>query len=74
MEEISEEQQAAMALKLMDNVKQLIIDTVVEAMASQGFLRAQLDYIVNLHLNNTNSGSALQMAVKKIVSDQMGKY
>jgi len=29
---------------------------------------------VNLHLNNTNSGSTLQMAVKKIVSDQMGKY
>jgi hypothetical protein len=74
MEEISEEQQAAMALKLMDNVKQLIIDTVLEDLRAGGPVRAQLDHRIQLHINNTSGGSAMQMAVKRIVMDQMGKY
>jgi tetrahydromethanopterin S-methyltransferase subunit F len=74
MEEISEEQQAAMALKLMDNVKQLIIDTVVEDLRANGQVCAQLNHRVQLHINNTSGGSHMQMAVKRIVMDQMGKY
>jgi hypothetical protein len=74
MEEISDEQQAAMALKLMDNVKQLIIDTVLESLRANGPMCEQLDYRVQLHINNTSGGSPMQMAVKRIVMDQMGKY
>lgn len=74
MEEISEEQQAAMALKLMDNVKQLIIDTVLEDYNRGGPLKVIIDGGVINRLCETSQGSPLHTAVKKIISDQMAKY
>jgi uncharacterized protein YaiL (DUF2058 family) len=74
MEEISEEQQAAMALKLMDNVKQLIIDTVVEDYNANGPIRQFVDGGVINRLCETNQGSPLHTAVRQIVSSQMAKY
>jgi hypothetical protein len=74
MEEISEEQQAAMALKLMDNVKQLIIDTVLEGLSGHGALQTRVDALIQNRINETTGGTPMQMAVKRIVMDQMGKY
>ena len=74
MEEISEEQQAAMALKLMDNVKQLIIDTVVQDYDRGGPLKVIIDGGVISRLCETHQGSPLQVAVKKIITEQMAKY
>ncbi len=71
MEEISDEQQAAMALKLMDNVKQLIIDTVIQDYDRGGPLKVIIDGGVISRLCETRQGSPLQMAVKEIVSKQM---
>lgn len=71
MEEISEEQQAAMALKLMDNVKQLIIDTVVENYNNGGPLRALVDASVISCITDTGRHSIMAASVKEIVSKQM---
>jgi hypothetical protein len=73
MEEISDEQQAAMALKLMENVKQLIIDTVSEDYNRGGTLKVIIDGGVINRLCETNQGSPLQMAVRRIVAEQMRK-
>lgn len=74
MEEISEEQQAAMALKLMDNVKQLIIDTVATDIMNTGLVRSAIASVVQQSLLDTSGGSTMQMSVKRIVMEQMGKY
>jgi hypothetical protein len=74
MEEISDEQQAAMALKLMDNVKQLIIDTVVGDYNAHGPIRQFVDGGVINRLCETHQGSPLHTAVRQIVSSQMAKY
>ena len=74
MEEISDEQQAAMALKLMDNVKELILQTVLEGLSGYGQLYTRVDALIQNRINETNGGSPMQMAVKRIVMDQMGKY
>jgi hypothetical protein len=71
MEEISDEQQAAMALKLMDNVKQLIIDTVVENYNNGGPLRALVDASAISRITDTGQYSPMVRAVKEIVSKQM---
>ena len=74
MEDISEEQQAAMALKLMDNVKQLIIDTVVGDYNAHGPIRQFVDGGVINRLCETHQGSPLHTAVRQIVSSQMARY
>jgi hypothetical protein len=74
MEEISEEQQAAMALKLMDNVKELIIDTVATDIMNTGLVRSAIASVVQQSLLDTSGGSTMQMSVKRIVMEQMGKY
>ena len=74
MEDISEEQQAAMALKLMDNVKQLIIDTVLEDYNRGGPLKVIIDGGVINRLCETHQGSPLHTAVRQIVSSQMARY
>ena len=74
MEEISDEQQAAMALKLMDNVKQLIIDTVVESIRNQGEVAVAMHVKTLNTIADTYAGSAMHTAVKKIITEQMAKY
>lgn len=74
MEEISDEQQAAMALKLMDNVKQMIVDTVVANIRAEGDIGAAIYKEIMDQLADTHPGGRLQTSVKQIVRDQMGKY
>lgn len=74
MADISEEQQAAMALKLTDNVKQLIVETVREDYNNGGPLRALIDSSIISRILDINGGSAMHTAVKQIVSNQMAKY
>jgi len=74
MEEISDEQQAAMALKLMDNVKQLIVETVATDIMNAGLVRSAIASMVQQSLLDTSGGSTMQMSVKRIVMEQMGKY
>lgn len=74
MEEPTEEQQAAMALKLMDNVRELIRDEVRNALEDYG-------WISNLHYHPlagamiyplTQTGH-FREAVKIVIRDQMSK-
>lgn len=74
MSDVSDEEQAAMALKLMDNVKQLIVETVAEDIRNGGLVRSAIASVVQQSLMDTTSGGSLQMSVKKIITDQMGKY
>jgi hypothetical protein len=85
MEEISEEQQAAMALKLMDNVKQLILDTIMndgdfavvvaeivyQDLVRGGDINHQIDLKIDAAIKNTGQYSPMVKAVKEIVSKQM---
>lgn len=74
MQEVSDEEQAAMSLKLMDNVHELIVNTVLEELSGRGALYAAVCGIVNDTINYNHSGSPLSNAVKQIIKDQMGKY
>ena len=69
-----EEQQAAMALKLMDNVKQLIVDTVTVAMVEDSRLRAVARVLTDEQLRNTDQYGTLAQSVRRIIQEQMGKH
>ena len=71
MEEISEEQQAAMAIKLMENVKQLIIDTVVEELQVRDSLWFTIEAIVKNIVTDTRAESAMSASVKAVAEHQI---
>ena len=73
-DEVSGEEQAAAYMKLMDNVKQLIVDTVVEELLSYGRLQQAVDGMVRARLTDTSPSGTITTAVKEIIKNQMGKY
>ena len=88
MEDISEEQQAAMALKLMDNVKQMILETItndgdfaatVAEIVYQDLLRGgdvnhQVGLKIDAAISNTGPHSAMTRSVQQIMLNQMAKH
>lgn len=71
MEDISEEQQAAMALKLMDNVKQLIVETVVEDLRVRDSLWFAIEDVVRHIVTDTRADSSMSASVKAIAEHQI---
>lgn len=71
MEDISEEQQAAMALKLMDNVKQMIVETVVEDLRARDSLWFAIEDIVRHIVMDTRADSSMSASVKAIAEHQI---
>jgi hypothetical protein len=65
---MTEEQQAAAYLKLQEDVKQLIVDTIHKELQNPGsLLHAQI------HGNLLNSFT-FRSSVKNVIKDQMDKY
>jgi hypothetical protein len=70
MEEISDEQQAAMALKLMDNVKQMIKDTTAELFEEQyGKFVAHVEQVMYRAFDDENE---VYLVLEKTLAKSLG--
>jgi len=76
MEEVDETTQAEMAIKLSDNVRDLVRQHMRDALQDQNFLATINPYLLSeAVLQNLNSSNfAFQQAVKTIIANQMNKY
>lgn len=76
MEEVDGKTQAEMAIKLSDNVRELVRQHIREALQDQIFLATINPYLLSeavlRHLNPTNHN--FQQAVKTAIVNQMNKY
>ena len=76
MEEVDGKTQAEMAIKLSDNVRDLVRQHMRDALQDQNFLATINPYLLSeAVLQNLNSSNfAFQQAVKTIIANQMNKY
>jgi hypothetical protein len=66
--EVKDEDQAAAYLKLQDDVRQLIVDTVYKELCNYGG-------ILHSHIQaNVTQSQQFKDAVKNVIKDQMNKY
>jgi hypothetical protein len=74
-DEVPNEVQAAMSLKLMDNVRKLIRDELKLALQDETFLAQVYTYPLAISVANGVCGSPqFHSAVKNVITSQMNKY
>lgn len=75
-QQVSDEVQAAMALKLADDVRQMIREEIKTALEDPNFVSGLGGYFLMQHLLNQGIGSSNSFigAVKQVITNQMNKY
>ncbi len=70
-EEVAEEEQTLMAIKLADNVRKMIREEIKAALEDHGFLSSVYFGAMKTELF---TGYEIRKVVRDVITDQMGKY